>query len=424
MTEQNNTELLKKAAASLSPAEILSSLVAAGIIDMNGVATQMLSIRWERIKENHPYAIKEGKDGRWRTYIADETRPHHRRQIVKATEEKLMRFLCDYYEGAISEDGHELTMASFFEQWLEYKSLKAKDTTIKRIRRDWKKYFEGSDITKTPITQLTKLDLDIWIHRLIKERELNSHQFGRIRAILNQELDYAIDKDIISHNPFRSVKVEARTVLQKEHKKSNHTQVYSKEELEGLCKLAWDEFNNSVYPVHELTPLAVMFMFYTGLRVGEVCAVRYEDIDGRIIHIRRMLEYESGKIVDETKGAFGDREVPIISKAAELIEAARKRQQEKGVSDDGYIFSMRDTPILYTSVTKAFTKYCEKLGIERKSSHKARKTYVSTLFDADVNLDTIRETVGHTDERTTLHSYCYDRRSEDEKLRQFERAFM
>ena len=64
------------------------------------------------------------------------------------------------------------------------------------------------------------------------------------------------------------------------------------------------------------------------------------------------------------------------------------------------------------------------MGISRKSSHKARKTYVSTLFDADVNLDTIRETVGHTDERTTLHSYCYDRRSEDEKLRQFERAFM
>ena len=43
---------------------------------------------------------------------------------------------------------------------------------------------------------------------------------------------------------------------------------------------------------------------------------------------------------------------------------------------------------------------------------------------SEKNLDTIRETVGHTDERTTLHSYCYDRRSEDEKLRQFERAFM
>ncbi len=406
----------------LNAEEILSYLVQSGTIDMNGVATQMEQLRRERILENHPYAITESKDGRWRTYIEDETRPRHRRQIVKASEEKLKDFLCDYYEGVITRDGREVTMASILEEWLDYKDLRVKKSTVDRIRRDWKKYLEPAEIISTPITRLTKLDLDIWIHQLIKAERMTPHQYGRVRAILNQELDYAVDKGIIESNPFRAVKVDTRRVLQREHKKPDHTQVYSREELDGLCELAWDEFRRNVYPVHELTPLAVMFMFYTGLRIGEVCAIRYEDIDGNILHVRRMLEYETGEIADGTKGVFGDREVPIVRKAAELIEAAKTRQQEKGMPDDGYIFSMRETPILYTSVSKAFTKYCDKMGTIKKSSHKARKTFVSTLFDAKVNVNTIRQIVGHTDERTTLNNYCYDRRNKDEKFRQIENA--
>ena len=52
-------------------------------------------------------------------------------------------------------------------------------------------------------------------------------------------------------------------------------------------------------------------------------------------------------------------------------------------------------PILYTSVTKAFTAYCKQIGIEVKSSHKARKTFVSTLLDADININSVRQFVGH-----------------------------
>ncbi len=64
---------------------------------------------------------------------------------------------------------------------------------------------------------------------------------------------------------------------------------------------------------------------------------------------------------------------------------------------------MTDDPVLYTSISKAFTKYSEKIGGISKSSHKARKTFVSSLLDAGINLNTVRKYAGHVDERTTLN---------------------
>ena len=83
---------------------------------------------------------------------------------------------------------------------------------------------------------------------------------------------------------------------------------------------------------------------------------------------------------------------------------------------------MREGPILYTSVTKAFTKYCEKMGIITKSSYKARKTFISSLIEGNVNINTVRQYAGHVDERTTLNNYCFDRSTDEEKYVKMEKA--
>lgn len=62
------------------------------------------------------------------------------------------------------------------------------------------------------------------------------------------------------------------------------------------------------------------------------------------------------------------------------------------------------------------------MGIIHKNSHKTRKTYISALIDGKVNINTIREMVGHADERTTYNNYCFDRSTEDEKKALIENA--
>lgn len=90
--------------------------------------------------------------------------------------------------------------------------------------------------------------------------------------------------------------------------------------------------------------------------------------------------------------------------------------------DDGYIFSVDEDPLSYYSVRHLYTRCCKELGILDRSSHKARKTFISTLLDGGVNINTVREMVGHADERTTYNNYCFDRSTEEEKILLIEKA--
>ena len=404
--------------------EILSFLVQNGTITMDGVETQMRLSRRKKILDAHPYAFFQGADGRWRTYVKDEEKTNGRRLIVRKSLEDLQNQICEHYQaGSSIKIKEEETMESLYNDWIEYKKLHVSSSTIDRTMRDWERYYANEDIIRRPIIALTKLEIDTWAHEMIRKHEMNKHRWANFRAIINQELDYAVDLEIISSNPFKKVKVDTKRVLVPEHKKPDRTQVYLKDEIPKLQELAWEDFHKKDHPVHQLTPLAVMFMFVTGLRIGEACGLRYEDIDGKQIIVRRFVR-SNGEIVDGTKGNHGDRFVPLVPEALKLIETARQRQREEGTPDDGYIFSMRETPVLYSSVAKAFYSYCKKMGIDSKSSHKARKTFISSLIDGNININTVRQIAGHVDERTTLNNYCFDRSSDEEKYEKMAKALI
>jgi integrase len=165
-----------------------------------------------------------------------------------------------------------------------------------------------------------------------------------------------------------------------------------------------------------------MFQFQTGVRIGELCAIRYEDLFDTEIFVNRMYRYETKEVVPYNKGHSAGRYVTLTSEAKRLIEAAKVYQRSHGLSDSGYIFSVDDNPLSYYAVRKAYGRYCDAVGCLNKSSHKARKTYISALIDGGVNINEIRELVGHADERTTYNSYCFDRTPKKERAQLIEAA--
>lgn len=90
--------------------------------------------------------------------------------------------------------------------------------------------------------------------------------------------------------------------------------------------------------------------------------------------------------------------------------------------DNGYIFSVNEEPLSYYSIRHLYTRYCKGIDTIDKSSHKARKTFISALIDGGVNINEIREMVGHADERTTFNSYCFDRNTKEERVKLIEKA--
>jgi integrase len=379
----------------------------------------MKQSRKEKLLQQHPYAISQGKDGRWRTYIPDDTSGKGRKMIAKSSLEKLEEAVCEYYISAGTTTDNDITLAQLFPLWLEHKSLRVEPTTINRDKKDWKRYYQDSAIVNKPIRNLKKVELDEWLHRHIGKNKMTKHQLAHLTTIIKQELDYAVDLEIIDRNPYDLIKLDRKRLLAQEHKKPDGTQIFYDAELIKIYEHAWEDFKKDKRRKHKLVPLAVMFMFQTGLRLSEVSAVKYEDISGDTITIRRMVQYETGAVIEGTKGTFGDRIVPLTPEAKKLIEYARKKQSEAGVPSDGFIFSMVDVPKnTYKAIGRAFEDYCKDIGIMQKSSHKARKTYISRLLADGVNINTVRSFVGHKDERTTYSNYCYDTKTDAEKYSQ------
>lgn len=113
-------------------------------------------------------------------------------------------------------------------------------------------------------------------------------------------------------------------------------------------KLAWEDINNAKL-YHKLSPLAVIFMFTTGMRAGEVCALRYDDIYSGYIHVQRTVVRDLNNIKEQTKGVEGDRWHKVENKSLQLestkawtrtqaISKHCKRQMECNTANGTYSF--------------------------------------------------------------------------------------
>lgn len=391
-----------------------------GIINLDDVENAMRKSELERILNQHPYKITFSA-GRWQTFVKDETQKSGRKKLVKSTKEKLNNALYEYYKEQENRLSN-ITLRTLYPDWIEYKALHTTASNyIRRINNDWDKYYKDSDIIDKQIKRLDKLTLDMWAHKLIQQHHMSKTQYYNCTIIMRQALEYAVDLGIIAENPFSLVQIDGRRLFRQVKKKPDQTQVYFENELKLLSDMAWDDFHSNGKLRYRLAPLAILFQFQTGVRLGELCALRFSDIKGDYINIERMYRYETKEVVNHTKG-FEDRKVLLTKKAREILDTAQDYQAQQGFSASGYIFSCGETPLSEAAVSNLYKKYCKQIGIVHKSSHKSRKTYISSLIDGQININTIREMVGHADERTTYNSYCFDRHTELEKQMQIEQA--
>ena len=406
-----------------SPEDILQYIVDNGLIDLGDVQTQIADMNLEKqIKEFHSHDIWQGRDGRWRTYIHDENAPKKRRLVAKKTKHKLLEFLIQQ-NCPDAEVIEQPTIRTLYPLWLEHKSLMIAETYITRIKTDWKKYYENDPIVDRPFESLNKIELESWVLHLIKDHEMTKNCFYNASLIIRQVFQYAYDSEIIKTNTFDRVKKDLGRLFRKVRKPMDETQIYTNEEIAALEKLIWDDFSQKGRKVHRLAPLAVLFQLYTGMRVSEVCALKYSDIlDNGKLHVQRMLVRDTGEIRERTKGFEGERMVYLPEKARKIIQATLDFRKENDTTCNEFIFSITDKPFPERTINEYLERYCKRLEIPYRSSHKLRKTALSSMVNAGISLNAVRAFAGHVDESTTLKYYVFDREKESTRNEQFEHA--
>lgn len=415
---------------------VLQEALASGILNIEDVQQVLNMKKEEYYLSLHKYDIYEGKDGKWYTYLPDKTQKQGRRKLKRTSETAIKQAVIGFYkEWEKQEKGKELTLRELYPIWIEWKGAHTRATaSIRRFNCDWKKfYLPYPKLIDKPIIELTVTELDLWAHKMIKQHDMTKTCYYTMTILIRQMLDYAVDPlGIISENPFRQIKLQKK-MLRKTVKKNDESQVFLLDETPRIIEAALQDFNNN--PLNT-APLTVPLGFLTGLRLGEMAAIKDSDIIGNVLYVQRMEEevYDYSDlehirliertVVDNAKTDAGIREVPLVPQALKLIEAIRASNQMNGWSNKEFLFLNNGKRMTTRTIKYRISKYCKQCDIMEKSFHKVRKTYISALIDSGININEIRKVVGHTDERTTFSNYCYNRMGKQETAQLFENALV
>ena len=189
--------------------------------------------------------------------------------------------------------------------------------------------------------------------------------------------------------------------------------VFSCEEQKSLVQYLTQEMD--VYK------LGVLFALYTGVRIGELCALLWEDLDEDGVTIRKTvqrLKKESGDgtelVVGAPKTGSSLRRIPIPSFLLPYINEFKKDGQVHFISTD-------DFPIVEPRVMQYKLKqYLGELGIEGATFHTLRHTFATRCIEAGVDSRTLSAILGHSTIVTTLDRYVHisetQKRTNIEKL--------
>lgn len=420
----------------LNKIELLNYAIENGMIDIDTVQRNVEMNERNKFLQKHPYSIWEDKNGVWHTYLPDEEKGRVLRN--RKTEKEIKDLVASYWRYHDEDEQRKrqdarTTIRSLYPKWLEYKDKKAKSTGYaKRISAEWKRhYINYPEIIDKPIKKLTKIELDEWIHDVIRSNNMTKKQYYNMSVIIRSTLDYAVELEIIESNVFRSIKINSK-LFQRQKKKESCTQVYTVEEQIALVDDMMERFNKKP---RNTSPLAVILNFELGLRIGELCAIKFSDIHGNYISIQRE-EIRQYKKTSDTEWVFdrfevaeyvktddGFRDIYLTDTARSIIEICRQVNSTLHYKDSDFIFSKNNgTNTNHYSIQSMYVRGCKKAGIALKTNHKVRKTYISTLIDAGINIDTIRRMAGHADEKTTYNNYCFDRATDSENEQKLEDA--
>lgn len=184
-----------------------------------------------------------------------------------------------------------------------------------------------------------------------------------------------------------------------------------KEELRAIIK----QLNS--YAKNTRKADMVEFMALTGLRYGELIALREEDLYEGYIKVTGTIDFRSGHYSDvirtTPKTLSANRNITLSNRAIEILfkvlQENRLLKSTKKYGDLGYIFTNgKGLPIDYRTFAPTLKSAAAKAGIDKPvTSHYLRHTHISFLAELNVPIKIVMERVGHTDASTTLQVYTH-----------------
>jgi integrase len=312
-------------------------------------------------------------------------------------------------------DPTRATVAEFLERWdRDWASSNVSAKTLERYRQLITNQI-CSRIGALPIQKVRPVHLQELYANLLRSGGIDSGPLsaltvGHVHRLLGRALGHATTWGLIAHNP--------ATVVRPPRVPESEVEIASDAEI----KLALGRLRDRDRPLYTIAMLALA----TGMRRGELLALRWQNIEDGRIRVERSLEQtRAGLKFKAPKTKRGRRAVTIPASVAAELQAYKLAQQELWIalglgrlSPDDLVFTMRDgSPRKPNALTNDWLRATMAVG-RRINLHALRHTHVSNLIAAGVDILTISRRVGHASPAITLSVYGHLCPSSDDRAAQ------
>lgn len=306
----------------------------------------------------------------------------------------------------------KITVQNLYDEYIQAKSHELRETSLDKCKRVLKGYILptlgekridrlGVSVLQNWKNEIAKLDFSIVTKQNI---------YKEFRALLN----YGVKMEYLPKNPLSTI--------------GNFRDAYFEHPIEKFQYYTPEQFKKFIKKAREYAQsdgtitgwgyyVFFAIAFYTGMRKGEINALKWSDIDGDIIHVRRS-------IAQKLKG--GDRETPPKNKSSYrdlqaprplvkiLREHLSRQQKIDGYSEDfrvcGAIRCLRDT-----SIENKNKQFAKEARLPHIRIHDFRHSHASLLANEGINIQEIARRLGHSKIEITWNTYSHLYPREEER---------
>ena len=211
----------------------------------------------------------------------------------------------------------------------------------------------------------------------------------------------AVDDELIAKNPCNKLKAVKRDTAQEPLATETIHKALSLEEQTLFFNSAKESY---YYPLF-------LILVYTGMRIGEACALKWYDISDDVIHVQRSTTRDKDGtyiIGDSTKTYTSKRDIPLTDEAKRAL-ALQKKQNTiiHGFECNDLIFRAFRGDLLHPrTANENIAKICNTAGMRKFTVHCFRDTFATRMIENGMNPKTLQKILGHKNIAMTMNLYA------------------